>query len=535
MRIVTVEEMKQIEKKTFEDFHMQERLVIENVGTQIAEAIEREFLSQQNASYEIVFLIGKGNNGSDGLATARHLANNGHKVVVFRAYPISECSPECQAQLKMAMAYGVVDVEALQVETLQSYFLQSSHDFLVVDALFGVGVRLPLSQHLYDLINFVNDHAKVTIAIDVPSGVSGDSGQVMGNAINAQLTYCIGAIKIGCLLADGITYSGRVDLINGGFPNTLLEKGDKFQITLNDVMAPLQKRSKFSDKKTNGHVLIVGGSSGLTGALVMATHAAMKVGAGLVTAGTWAESYTELMSRIRPEAMTFSFSSNEQSWDKFKNILPKFDAVVVGPGLGLDEKARSVVTFLLQFFHGPLIIDADGLRVLDIPSDAEMIRNRKGPTLLTPHMGEFAGLTKKTKSDISLTTMSSLQELVHKLSCTVVLKGPCTFIAGPTGKTFFHHFPNDGMAKGGSGDVLAGILGGLLAQQYSSQRQGSDFQNEEWAQSILLAIYLHSRAGLHAAQKEGTRSMTAMSILDGLPETFKEFESGKLITASNSP
>jgi hydroxyethylthiazole kinase-like uncharacterized protein yjeF len=206
----------------------------------------------------------------------------------------------------------------------------------------------------------------------------------------------------------------------------------------------------------------------------------------------------------------------------------------VGPGLGNDENARAVVVFLLQSYHGPLVIDADGLRVINIKTDGEMIRNRKGPTLLTPHLGEFAGLIGKSKEEIALTTMSSLQELVHQLSCTVVLKGPCTFIARPTGKTFFHHFPNDGMAKGGSGDVLAGMLGGLLAQQYSLNRSDKDHQDDEWTQTILLAIFLHSRAGLHAAQLHGTRSMTATSILDGLPETFKEFESGKLLTDSNN-
>jgi NAD(P)H-hydrate epimerase len=282
MRIVTHAEMKEMEKIAQTKFHFPEKLIIENVSLLGAKAIAKK-LGPEIDLGELIFMIGKGFNGGTGLAIARHLASMGHEARAFLLFEEKDCSQEVKDQLKIAKSYGVRIAQIDEVSALESYFQQNSAPKIIIDAIFGTGVRLPLSHFLYDVINLINQEKAYTISLDIPTGVEGDSGAVQGNAIHADLTLAVGLPKLGYYQAQGARLVGEVEVIPSGLATEVINKsGDKFLIDkdLRNDLPP--GRNKFGDKKIFGHTLVIGGSHGLTGALVMSSTAALKVGAGLV-------------------------------------------------------------------------------------------------------------------------------------------------------------------------------------------------------------------------------------------------------------
>lgn len=532
MRIVDTIEMKQIEKTAKEDFYYSEKLIIENVGAQGASVIQSKIIELVDDA-EIVFLIGKGNNGADGLSIARHLTTIGNRVRAFMLYPRTECSDELIEQAKMAEAFGVTLNHIESLDHLAGFFDQLPGNIIVVDALFGTGVQLPLSNFLYDIIKYVNEASSYVISIDMPSGVEGDTGFTKGNAINANLTLAIALPKLGYYIADGAKLVGEIEVLDVGFPRDLLIEGSKFLLGLEDVVDPISRRDKFADKKIFGHTLVIGGSHGLTGALVMASQAALKVGAGLITGATWEPQYQEFISRLIPEVMTGYIPLDTAKWPRLIKDLNQYSAIVIGPGLAKSTRARKLVLEIMHNFSGPVVLDADAINVLNLEEDKEVFTMRNAPTILTPHYGEFARFAKIELEDLERRPVYHLQDLVDKINCTVLLKGPCTYMGFTDGTVYFNFFPNDGMATGGVGDVLAGILGGLLGQDPElKENQPLVNRYENFNKTVGLAVLIHSFAGHFAAEKLGVRPMSATSIIDSFPEAFKELDERieKLVT-----
>lgn len=524
MRIVDTIEMKQIEKIAKEEFFYNETLIIENVGAQGASVIQEKIINQVDDS-QLVFLIGKGNNGADGLAMARHLTTLGNRVRAFMLFPRTECTKVLIEQAKMAEAFGVNLNHIEGVDQLAGYFDQLPGNIIVVDALFGTGVQLPLSNFLYDIIKYVNDNCSYTISVDMPSGVEGDTGFVKGNAISANMTLAIALPKLGYYIADGARLVGDIEVLDVGFPRDLLIEGTKFLLGLEDIVDPISRRDRFADKKIFGHTLVIGGSHGLTGALVMASQAALKVGAGLITAATWEPQYQEFISRLIPEVMTGYIPLDTTKWSRLIKDLNQYSAIVIGPGLAKSTRARKLVLEVMHNFHGPIVLDADAINVLNLDEDKEVFTMRNAPTILTPHYGEFARFAKVELEELERRPVHYLQDLVDKINCTVLLKGPCTYMGFTDGTVFFNFFPNDGMATGGVGDVLAGILGGLLGQDPElKENQPLINRYENFNKTVGLAVLIHSFAGHFAANKFGVRPMSATSIIDSFPEAFKELD-----------
>lgn len=524
MRIVDTKEMKQIEKIAKDEFFYDESLIIENVGIQGSALIQSKILDDFPES-EVVFLIGKGNNGSDGLAIARHLTTLGQRVRAFMLFPQSECSEELTKQAKMAQAFGVSLNHIEQLDQLTEYFTQLTGNILVVDALFGTGVQLPMSNFLYDVIKFVNDNSSYIISIDMPSGVEGDTGFTQGAAVDADLTLAVALPKLGYYVAEGARLVGEIEVLDIGFPRDLTMEGSKFLLGLEDIVDPISRRDKFADKKIFGHTLVIGGSHGLTGALVMASQAALKVGAGLITAATWEPQYQEFISRLIPEVMTGYVPIDTTKWGRLIKDLNKYSAIVIGPGLARSTRARKLVLEILNNFDGPIVLDADAINVLNLNEDKKVFRMRNAPTVLTPHYGEFARFAGVELEDLERKPVHYLQDLVDQINCTVLLKGPCTYMGFTDGTVYFNFFPNDGMATGGVGDVLAGILGGLLGQDPElKENQPLINRYENFNKTTGLAVLIHSFAGHFAAQKFGVRPMSATSIIDSFPEAFKELD-----------
>lgn len=531
MRIVTPKEMRKIEEKTSEEYKFDESKIIENVGLEAAYWFEKKFLKNNNDVISFIFLLGKGNNGADGLAIARHLMNKFPqkvKVMAFSLFSVTETSVEFQKQLAMAEAFGLRLTQIQSVDAISAYMFHIVGEPIIVDAMFGSGIRLPLANNIYDVIRFINENAKTVVAIDIPTGVEGESGKTAGSATTATYTLAIGAAKLGCFIADGVAHSGEIHLIEAGFPYKLFLEGDKFHINPKSFSQNFFRRSKYAHKNSNGHTLVIGGSTGLTGALILATQSALRIGSGLVTAATWEKNHLEYLVRQVPEIMSTVIPTDDTSWAELADKISRFDSIVVGPGLGLDDRVKTLLRIILTKYKGPLVIDADAIKKLDLPEDANLIANRQAPTILTPHLGEFAEITKKTKEEVYKNSILNLRELVYKTGAIIILKGPCTTVALPSGKIFFNFSPNEAMATGGTGDVLAGILGGLLAQVYAKNRGQTDSSGSippEVAEQIaLMAVGLHSEAGKLAKTNMGTRSMNASNLMDNFTAAFSSFE-----------
>ncbi|MEX0798093.1 MAG: NAD(P)H-hydrate dehydratase [Bacteriovoracaceae bacterium] len=525
MRIVDINEMKEIENLAGEEYQFDERLIIENVGSRGAEIIKKKILNNSHAS-GIIFLIGRGNNGADGLAIARHLTSLGYSARAFLLFPKENRTEELNAQLQMAKAFGVKINRIEDIDQLSSYCSQLAGNIIFIDAVFGTGVRLPLSNFLYEVIDFVNTNSSYTISVDIPSGVEGDTGFIQGKAVNADLTLAVGLPKLGYYEADGVRLVGEVEVMDVGFPRELLTKGNKFLLRLEDVIDPANRRDKFADKKVFGHALCIGGSHGLTGALVMASQAALKVGAGVVTAVTWEPQYREMIERLIPEVMTGYVPLDTARWPNLIKNLNKYSSIVIGPGLARSTRARRLVLEVLNNFNGPVVLDADAINVLKLEEDKNVFTMRNAPTVLTPHLGEFARFYGVEYQELERRPVEYLKSLVDQINCSVILKGPCTYLGFSDGNVFFNYYPNDGMATGGVGDVLAGVLGGLLGQDPELKDASVTLSEryEIFNQTIGLAVLAHTMSGHFAAEKLGVRAMTALSLADYFPQTFQELE-----------
>jgi len=525
MRIVTQKEMKELEIEAQKKFHFPEKLIIENVALRAAKAITDK-LGEDIHAGELIFLIGKGNNGGTGLAIARHLSSMGHECNAFLLFDKNDSSQEVKEQLKISESYGVRTAYIDDVNELEAYFQQNSSPKIIIDAIFGTGVRLPLSQFIYDVIHFINQEKAFTVSLDIPTGVEGDTGFIQGNAIQADLTLAVSLPKLGYYQAEGARLVGEIKIISSGLPKPIMDKGgDKFLIDENIKNELPQPRNKFGDKKLFGHTLVIGGSHGLTGALVMASTAALKVGAGLVTAATWEPQYQEFISRLIPEVMTGYIPLDQTKWGRLLKDLEKYDAIVIGPGMGRSNRARMLVLEILNNFSGPVVLDADAINVLSLNEDAEVFKLRNAPTLMTPHFGEFSRFAGIPFEDVNKEPFHYLREVIERINCSVILKGPCTYLGFTNGKTYFNYAPNDGMATGGVGDVLAGILGGLIGQEANLKKRVSLYNiYENLNRTILMGVIAHTKAGQAAAEKNGVRPMTATSLIEAFPEAFKTLD-----------
>jgi NAD(P)H-hydrate epimerase len=525
MRIVTQKEMKELELEAQKRYHFPEKLIIENVALESAKRIIAK-LGQDIQGGELIFLIGKGNNGGTGLAISRHLASMGYESHAFLLFDRNDSSVEVKEQLKIAESYGVRTAYIEDVSNLESFFQQNSSPKIIIDAIFGTGVRLPLSQFLYDVIHLINQEKSFTISLDIPTGVEGDTGFIQGNAIQADLTLAVSLPKLGYYQAEGAKLVGEIEVISSGLPHALIsEGGDKFLIDGNIKQELPPQRNKFGDKRLFGHTLVIGGSHGLTGALVMASTAAIKVGAGLVTAATWEPQYQEFISRLIPEVMTGYIPLDQMKWGRLIKDLEKYDSIVIGPGLARSNRARMLVLEILNNFSGPVVLDADAINVLSLKEDSDVFSLRNAPTLMTPHFGEFSRFSGIQLEDVSKEPFLHLRDVIEQINCNVILKGPCTYLAFTNGKTYFNYAPNDGMATGGVGDVLAGILGGLIGQEANIKRHASLYNlYENLNRTILMGVMIHTLAGKTAAEKYGVRPMTATSLIEVFPEAFKSLD-----------
>lgn len=509
MRIVTNEEMRLIDLQAVEKIGIPSQVLMENAGLEAARIISDHSV-KINYGGEILVFCGKGKNGGDGLVVARHLIAKGHRVRIFLLHEPSAYTDEAAINVKILKnqraKISVVDSPSV----VEEYFKSATPPFLAVDALLGTGIKRDIEGIYYDAVELLNQHADDVIALDIPTGVEGNSGRVAGTSIHATTTISFGYPKLGHFLAPGAARRGKLFNVDLSFPRAWNKEGDKFLLTHDNVATLLKRRDRFGHKNSFGHCLLIGGSPGRIGAIVMASNSCLKMGTGLVTVASWEDSFPSLEVKLSSEIMNFRITREGDTFPMPKPGLNSFSAIVVGPGLGMREDGGEMMRQLLATYNGPMVIDADGLNLIGEYQLHDQVAKRRAPTVLTPHPGEMSRLLGVSKEAVVDSPEAVTKEAVDRTGAIVVLKGATTLIQSSDNLTWFNHYPNDGMATGGTGDILAGMIGGLLGQKMNA------------LEATRLGVYLHSVAGRFAAEQAGHRSMTATDITENIRCAFRE-------------
>ncbi|MCX7793244.1 MAG: NAD(P)H-hydrate dehydratase [Thermodesulfovibrionales bacterium] len=503
MKIVTSEEMHLIDKKTIQEYGISALNLMERAGRAVALRI-KEFFKKGN----VMVIAGPGNNGGDGLVAARYLKKSGFNVKVCLLFDKDKLSPEAKIQLER------LKKAKIPFKVSRDLNKDDLRKVIIVDALFGTGLKREISGDLAQLVDKINSSGNPVVAVDIPSGISSDDGSVMGKAIRADLTVTFGLPKRGHILFPGAEYTGKLYVENIGFPEELLNAPFiKTELLTEDyIRALIPQRKRYSHKGTYGHVLIIAGSKGKTGACLMAARAALRSGAGLVTMGVPETLLSVFQSRVSDEMCLGLPDSGDGILRKeaLKVISDfsekKAQVIAIGPGMGVTEDTKEIMKGLLHSMNIPLVIDADGINCLE--GLTFLLKNKK-QCVITPHPGEFSRLTGISREEIEKRRIELSSEFSLKYGVTTVLKGVPTVISHE-GYSYINTTGNPGMAKAGSGDVLTGIIAGLMAQGLSPLN------------ASILGVYMHGLAGDIGSKEKGLWSLLASDIIEYIPGAFKE-------------
>ncbi|MGI6037517.1 MAG: NAD(P)H-hydrate dehydratase [Limnochordia bacterium] len=500
MRLVTGQEMAHIDKGAIEEYGIPGIVLMENAGLQVIKAMERRW--GDLTSKRIVIMAGPGNNGGDGFVIARHLVNRGIWTRVFLVGSKERVAGDARVNLEILEKLGV-GITYINGEDNKVPLALALAD-IVVDALLGTGFRGKLRPPYGSLIDQINASGRPVVAVDIPSGVDSSTGSVE-KAVQGTLTVSFGLPKLGTFLFPGADYVGQLEIVDIGLPRPLLDTGGEvFLSTSQYVHQVLPVRSQDSHKGTYGHLLLLAGSPGMAGAAVLAARGALRAGVGLVSIGVPPGLETLVAPQI-PEAMVHPLTGKP---GQLEGLLARASAVALGPGLGQGSHAYRLLETLLDRITLPLVIDADGLNILAQGGYLDRLPRNAKPIVFTPHPGEMARLTGLRVDQIQANRLAIAREYAQKWGVILVLKGAQTVIAGPQGQAYLNPTGNPGMATGGSGDVLTGVIGSLLAQGMAGQ------------EAAVAGVYLHGQAGDLAAGKLGMEGVIAGDLADYLPLAF---------------
>lgn len=516
MKVVTAEEMRRIDRSTIESLGIPSNVLMEKAGVAVTKRIKEMYKKRR-----VVVLAGGGNNGGDGIVVGRELFGSGWPVLVLLLIKEESLSPDCLSQLRIAKKLGV------PIEFRTDISKADIHGAIVVDALLGTGLNKEIEGSMARVIVFLNSQKAHVISVDIPSGISSDTGQVMGVAVKAGCTVTFGLPKRGHLLYPGSEYVGKLIVENIGFPEEYLKSDDlKVEVFDRDKVASLIPiRPPYSHKGDYGHVLIVAGSRGKTGAAMMAARACMRTGAGLVTIGV-PESLVDLFQMRVLEEMVLSLPDrgdgtlSSQAYKVILNFLSeKADLLCIGPGIGVSEEIKGLIRELLRSLNKTAVIDADAINSI---TDRAILRECKASLILTPHPGEMVRLLQRSgikidASDLEKDRIEKARSFSIDTGINLVLKGVPTITASPDGRAVINTTGNPGMASAGSGDVLTGMIGALVGQGLKP------------FEASALGVYLHGLAGDIAASCKGDLSLIASDIIESIPEAFKEVRGSDLV------
>ncbi len=513
MKIVTAAEMQDIDRRAIEEFGIPGIVLMENAGCGAADAIE--IFAEESDIERILVIAGKGNNGGDGFVVARHLVNRGYDCSICLCAEASSVGGDAKVNLEAARKMGIEVFElGDDIAVLDGLFDEAE---LIVDALLGTGLVKEVSGPYAEIIERINFSDLPVAALDIPSGLDCSTGRPLGIAVEADMTVTFCLPKIGTVIHPGADYVGELLVADIGAPYQLLEDSSlKTEIVTSEEMAGILflPREAESHKGSYGHVLLLAGSTGKTGAAVLAAQSALRSGSGLVTAAVPAslnsvleEKLTEVMTEPLPEKEAGIFSL--EALDKACSLLEGKSALVLGPGLGRSPATGEFICKLVSKLKVPTVIDADGL--WHLAEKKELLKEASVPLILTPHPGEMAHLTGMSVQKVQEDRIGVARKFAEEHGCIVVLKGAGTVTATPEGEVYLNISGNPGMATAGTGDVLCGMIGSFLGQGLDP------------LEAAIAAVWLHGTAGDAAVEKKGEAGLIATDIIEMIPGAMEEY------------
>jgi hydroxyethylthiazole kinase-like uncharacterized protein yjeF len=504
MRVAKVDEMKNLDRRATKEFGISEDLLMENAGQAVYFVISQELGVKGN---KFIVFCGGGNNGGDGLVVARKIHSSGGEVKVFLLDDEAKFKGAAKKNFEIVSR---MPVEMSRIHSIDSLIPELLDCDAIVDAIFGTGLVRKVGGIYKDVIQLINESQSTVFSADIPSGINGDTGEVMGVAVEADYTVTFGLPKLGNMLYPGYEHCGKLYVSHISFPPALYEAGS-IRVAINDPVQ-LPERAKDTHKGSYGKALFIAGSSNYLGAPYFSALSFLKAGGGLSYLATpksispfIAGKGSEIVFVPQKETTSGSIALEDNS--ELLQFSQGVDMVVLGPGLSLNEETQELVRKLTPKINKPLLIDGDGITA--IAGDLGKIREREAPTILTPHLSEMSHIAKMAIKQIDENKIDVLQRTTKELNAIIVLKGAHSLIGYPGGTVFINVSGNSGMATAGSGDVLTGTIAAMY---------GLGLPLED---AVRMGVFIHGFSGDVAAVDKGEDGITAQDILDYLPETVK--------------
>ncbi|MCL6611055.1 MAG: NAD(P)H-hydrate dehydratase [Peptococcaceae bacterium] len=516
MKVATAREMREIDQRAMAEFKIPGIVLMENAGISVVQAVQEKLSGVQGKT--VTIFAGKGNNGGDGLVAARHLFNMGADVKVLLLEDPGKITGDAAVNLEIWRRMGQKVYTVTQKDDFNAVRLFLVRTDIVIDAIYGTGFRGTVMDYAGRIIEAVNASGKPVIAVDIPSGVEADSGRAGGPCIRASLTVTFGLPKVGHLLEPGAECTGELRVVDISLPGSVLAD-DRIKCNLVEesmVRGWVPFRHSSSHKGDYGRVLVIGGSRGMAGAACLTAGAAARAGAGLVTLAVPEGIYCPVASKmtevmVTPVPQTSAGTLSKEALPVIRGMLERSDVLALGPGLSTNPETVEAVRRIVDLSHIPIVLDADGLNAFVDHTD--LIKKAGKPLVLTPHPGEMARLAGISAAAVQNDRLHAARSWSSAWGAVLVLKGHRTIVAAPDGTAYINTTGNPGMATGGSGDVLTGIIAGFMAQ------------GVEAAGAAAAGVYLHGMAGDTAAREKGMMGLVAGDILDALPGVARLIES----------
>jgi NAD(P)H-hydrate epimerase len=514
MKLFTAAEMRELDRKAIEEVGIPSLVLMENAGRTTYQILRREFPDPS----PVAVIAGRGNNGGDGSVVARYLAQAGIPVTIFLIADRNQVKGDALVNLEIAARMGLEIVEVREEGDLNPLAHRLPRSGLIVDALLGTGLNSEVRGLMRLVIDEINRMRPPVLAVDIPSGLCADTGRPLGAAVKAQVTATYGWPKIGQILPPGRDYAGRLWQVDLSIPPELAQEAPAELAEAAEMRSLLPPRPWGGHKGNFGHLVVIAGSEGKTGAAALAAEAAARSGAGLVTLGVPASlndileaKITEAMTLPLPEALG-ERALGMKALEPLKNFLENKTAAALGPGLGTHPETGELARNMARDLPLPMVIDADGVNAL--AGAAELLKAAAGPRILTPHPGEMARFLGCAAQEVQADRLGTARKAAAAAKAVVVLKGAQTLVADPMGRVSFNAAGNPALASGGTGDVLTGLIGGFLAQKLNP-----------W-DAARLGVYLHGLAADYFVSRFGPRGLIAGDLLTIFPEVLGAFIRG---------
>jgi NAD(P)H-hydrate epimerase len=512
MRLLSNEQIRKIDQHAIIDYGIAGLILMENAGLAIVDEIKKRFEPKAN----ILIVSGRGSNGGDGFVVCRHLHNANYAVQLITLGAEDRIRGDALMNFEIVKKMGIAKKNYTEQGKLEGFRELINQADVVVDAILGTGLAYDVSPLYEEAISLINGYSKYTLSIDLPSGVCGDDGLIKKTAIMANVTVCFHCPKCGNILYPGAENNGELIIKDIGIPkeaNALIDYTYQI-ITEQDVIGRMPYRHGQMHKGSFGKAGVVAGSLGLAGAAILTSKAALRSGLGLLKLFI-PESINALIKTAIPESITIPLQEMRKGVIGINQIAgiveaaSRCEVLAVGPGCGETPELGETVRRLISELTVPMILDADALNVL--AKDLSILKNKQGPIIVTPHIGEMSRLTKLTVDHILAHPIFTARDFAKEWGVITVLKGARTVIALPTGEIYINITGNSGMATAGSGDVLTGIIAGFVAQGLKPE------------DAAIVGVFVHGFSGDVVAARIGEHGLLAGDLIEQLPYTLKTF------------